>query len=236
MKLKISFAVIVIVLWVLAAGCIDIANRNTQNISVPSPTFAPFNPSDPGVNGHENGTNGLKGPLVVSISGYPANPAVFLDNKPVGTVSPTTLLNLMVAEGNHTVMVCVNSVCENENVTTRFGRQSTVDFGERLRRDMEFPNATVRIIEYFKTGDGVSVNVEFINPETSDHTIFLELSVGYSYIDDRSKIKYRDLAKTTTSVFVKAGKRETKRVDVSFTGSGSYYSFDYPQISFFNVI
>jgi hypothetical protein len=235
MKLKILFGVIVIVVWVLAAGCIDIANRNAQNNSLPSPTFAPFNPSDPGVNGHENGTTGLKGPLVVSISGYPANPAVFLDNKPVGTVSPATPLNLMVTEGSHTIMVCVNSVCENENVTTRFGRQTTVDFGERLRRDMEFPNATVRIIEYFKTGDGVSVNVEFINPETSDHTFFLELSVGYSYIDDRSKIKYRDLAKTTTSLFVKAGQREIKRVDVSFTGSGSYYSFDYPSVSYFNV-
>jgi hypothetical protein len=235
MKLRILIAVILIVVWVLAAGCIDIANRNAPNISVTSPTFAPFNPSDPGINGNENGTTELKGPLAVSISGYPANPAVFLDNKPVGTVSSTTPLNLMVTEGSHTVMVCVNSVCENENVTTRFGRQTTVDFGERLRRDMEFPNATVRIIEYFKTVDGVSVNVEFINPETSDHTIFLELSVGYSYIDDRSKIKYRDLAKTTTSVFVKAGQRETKRVDVSFSGSGSYYSFDYPVLSYFNV-
>jgi hypothetical protein len=235
MKLKISLVVIVIVGWVLIAGCIDIANRNTPNTSLPAPTFAPFIPSDPGLNGNENGTSRLKGPLVVSISGYPANPAVFLDNKSVGTVSPATPLNLQVMEGSHTVKVCVNSICESENVTTRFGRQTTVDFGERLRRDMEFPNATVRIIEYFKTGDGVSVNVEFINPETSDHTIFLELSIGYSYIDDRSKIKYRDLAKTTTSVFVKAGQREIKRVDVSFTGSGSNYSFDYPQISYFNV-
>jgi hypothetical protein len=235
MKMKISITVVVIIGCVLAAGCIDIANRNSQNTSLASPTFAPFNLSDPGINGHGNGTNGLKGPLVVSISGYPAYPTVFLDDNPVGTVSPATPLYLMVTEGSHNVRVCVNSVCENENVTTRFGRQTTVDFGERLRRDMEFPNATVRIIEYFKTGDGVSVNVEFINPETSDHTIFLELSVGYSYIDDRSKIKYRDLAKTTSSVFVKAGQRETKRVDVSFTGSGSYYSFDYPSISYFNV-
>jgi hypothetical protein len=235
MKHKISFAVIVIVSWVLVAGCIDIANRNTQNTSLPSPTFAPFDLSDPGVNGHENGTSGLKGPLVVSISGYPANPTVFLDNSPVGTVSSTTPLNLMVTEGRHVVQVCVNSVCESENVTTRFGKQTTVDFGERLRRDMEFPNATVRIIEYFKTGNGVSVNVEFINPETVDRTIFVELSVGFSYIDDRTKIKYRDLAKATTSVFVKAGQREIKRVDVSFSGSGSYNSFDYPVLSYFDV-
>jgi hypothetical protein len=235
MKLKISFGMVVVIGCLLTAGCIDIANRSVPNNPVPSPTFAPFNPSDAGVNGHDNGTTGLKGPLVVSISGYPANPAVFLDNKPVGTVSATTPLNLMVTEGSHTVKVCVNSVCENENVTTRFGRQTTVDFGERLRRDMEFPNATVRIIEYFKTGDGVSVNVEFINPETVDRTIFVELSVGFSYIDDRSKIKYRDLAKATTSVLVKAGQRETKRVDVSFTGSGSYNSFDYPVLSYFDV-
>jgi hypothetical protein len=235
MKLKISVAVIFIIGWVLVAGCIDIANRNAQNASLPSPTFAPFNLSDPGVNGNENGTSTLKGPLVVSISGYPANPTVFLDNKPVGTVSSATPLNLLVTEGSHTVKVCVNSLCESENVTTRFGRQTTVDFGDRLRRVMEFPNATVRIIEYFKNGNGVTVNVEFINPETVDRTIFMELSVGFSYIDERSKIKYRDLAKATTSVFVKAGQRETKRVDVSFSGSGSYNSFDYPQISYFDV-
>lgn len=143
MNLKISFAVIFIVGWVLVAGCIDSVNRSAQNASLPSPTFAPFNPSDPGINGNENGTSMLKGPLMVSISGYPANPAVFLDNKPVGTVDSATPLNLFVTEGIHSVKVCVNSLCESENVTTRFGRQTTVDFGERLRRDMEFPNATV---------------------------------------------------------------------------------------------
>jgi hypothetical protein len=141
----------------------------------------------------------------------------------------------MVTEGRHTVKVCVNSVCESENVTTSFGKQTTVDFGERLRRDMEFPNATVRIIEYFKTGNGVSVNVEFINPEPVDRTIFAELSVGFSYIDDRTKIKYRDLAKATTSVFVKAGQRETKRVDVSFSSSGTFNSYDYPVLSYIDV-
>ncbi len=235
MKTKIAIALVILIGWILVAGCIDITNKNSVNNPVPSPTFAPFNTTDPGLNGPENSTDGLKGPLAVSISGYPANLVVFLDNKPVGTVKPTTPLNLMVTEGSHTVIVCMNSVCEHENVTTRFGRQTTVDFGERLRRDMEFPNATVRILEYFKTGDGVSVNVEFINPETADHTIFLELSVGYSYIDDRSKIKYSDSAKATTSMFVKAGQRETKRVDVSFTGSGSSSSFDYPVISYVTV-
>jgi hypothetical protein len=230
MKLQISFVVILIVGWVLVAGCIESAGKDTRNTSLPSPTFAPFNPSDPGENGGGNTTSGLKGPLAVSISGYPANPTVFLDDSPVGTVSSTTPLNLMVTEGRHTVKVCVNSVCESENVTTSFGKQTTVDFGERLRRDMEFPNATVRIIEYFKTGNGVSVNVEFINPETVDHTISVDLSVGYTYIDSRSYVKLGDSAHAMTALSVKAGLREIERVDIYLSNSDSLISFDSPVI------
>jgi hypothetical protein len=232
MKHIIFLALFVLIGCIVAAGCVEITNKNTLNSSAPAATFAPFS-SDPDTT---NGTTGLKGPLVISISGYPANLPVILDRKNVGTVKPTAPLSLMVPEGNHTVMVCVGWVCEYENVTTSFGRHVNVDFGERLRKDVEFPNATARILEYYQNGNGVSVNVEFINPETVDHTIFVELGVGYSYIDGRTQIKYGSSAKGTSSLFVKAGQRETKRVDLSFTSSGSRYSFDYPVITEIKVM
>ena len=163
MKLIVPFALFMAVGFILAAGCVAMTNKNTVNATTAA-SFAPFsNTSDPGlnktINATANSSSKLKGSLRVSISGilYPANLSVVLDNETVGTVKPTTPLYLMVSEGNHTVMVCVSSVCEQENVMTRFGRYMTVDFSERLQKDVEFPNPTARptaqILDYYKSGE-----------------------------------------------------------------------------------
>jgi len=240
MKLIVPFALFMAVGFILAAGCVAMTNKNTVNATT-APSFAPFsNTSDPGlnktINATANSTSKLKGSLRVSISGilYPANLSVVLDNETVGTVKPTTPLYLMVSEGNHTVMVCVSSVCEQENVMTRFGRYVTVDFSERLQKDVEFPNPTARptaqILDYYKNSNVVSVYVEFINPEIIDHMISVDLSVGYTYIDGRSHVKLGDSAQAKTALFVKAGQRETKRVDMYLANSDSIISFDNPVI------
>jgi hypothetical protein len=171
----------------------------------------------------------------VSISGisYPANLSVVLDNETVGTVKPTTPLYLMISEGNHTVMVCVSSVCEQENVTTRFGKYVSVDFSERLLRDVEFPNPnarpTARILEYNKNGNAISVNVEFINPSTKDLLMSVDVSCGYSYIDDRTSIKMGDSARGMLVQNVKAGQRITESLDLYFA-SGHSLSYGFPVI------
>jgi len=226
---------IVITVLFLTLGCIVTAGctapSNNSNATAVAPTFVPFS-----LNASANGSTGLEGTLIVSINGYPKNLAVVLDNEPVGTVKPTTPLSLKVPEGNHTVMVCVGWICEYENVTMRFGRQVTVDFGERLRRDVEFPDPTARILDYYKNGNGVSVNVEFLNPDTVDHTITLDLSAGYTYIDDKTHVKLGDSAQVKKSLFIKAGQRETQTVDLQFTSSGSSISFSYPQVEELTVI
>ena len=240
MKPIVPCALVMAVGCILAAGCVAKTNKNTMNAPI-APGFAPFsNTSDPRlnmtINTTTNSTSKLQGPLRVSISGisYPASLSVVLDNETVGTVKPTTPLYLMVSEGNHKVMVCVRSVCEQENVITRFGRYETVDFSERLQRDVEFPNPTARptaqILAYYKNGNVVSVEVEVINPESVDHTISVDLSIGYTYIDDRSHVKFGDSAQAKTVLFVKAEERETKRVDMYFTSSNSVMSFDNPVI------
>jgi hypothetical protein len=240
MKLIVPFILFMTVGFILAAGCVIMTNKNTVNATTAA-SFVPFsNTSDPGlnktINATANITSKLKGSLRVSISGisYPANLSVVLDNETVGMVKPTTPLYLMVSEGDHTVIVCVSSVCEQENVTTRFGRYVTVDFSERLQRDVKFPNPTARptarILEYYKNGNAISVDVEFINPESVDHTISVDLSIGYTYIDDRSHVKLGDSARAKTALFVKAGKRETKMVDMYLANSDSIISFDNPVI------
>ena len=147
MKLIVPSALLLSVGLILAAGCVTPPDKDSLNLT-PTPGFAPFSYSpDPGlnisINKTENNTLTSEGSLRVSISGilYPANVSVVLDNRTVGIVTPTKPLYLMISEGNHTVLGCVGSVCEQENVMIRFGKYVDVDFSERLQRDVEFPES-----------------------------------------------------------------------------------------------
>ncbi|HUW85443.1 MAG TPA: hypothetical protein VMV55_01070 [Methanoregula sp.] len=221
--------------FILATGCVAPTNNDTMN-ATPATTSAPVtNTSDTGlnitINATTNITSELKGSLKVSISGisYPASLSVLLDNEAVGMVNSTTPLYLMVSEGNHTVMVCDSSVCKHENVTTRFGRYVTADFSQQLQKDVEFPDPTVRILEYYKNGNVISVKVEFINPSTKDLLISVVVSCRYSYIDDRTLIKREDYSTGMSGQNVKAGQRTTEWLDLYFA-SGNILSYDSPVI------
>ena len=227
MKLIVQFALFMAVGFILAAGCVATTDKNTED---------PFsNASDPGanktINATANITSELKGSLKVSITGisYPANLSVVLDNEIVGTVIPTTPLYLMVSEGNHTVMVCDSLVCKHENVTTRFGRYVTADFSQQLQKDVEFPDPTARILEYYKNGNVISVKVEFINPSTKDLLMSVVVSCRYSYIDDRTLIKREDYSTGMSGQSVKAGQRTTAWLDLYFA-SGNILTYDSPVI------
>ena len=151
-----------------------------------------------------------QGRLIISIGGYNAdNLPVYLDNTSVGEVSQAKPLNLMVSEGNHTIKVCVGKICENESVDIRFAKQSFVDFGERLNKDVEFINPTARIVYFNLNGNYLAYNVEFINPTTHDVTITTTIGVGYSYIESASRIRRNDFARVQLNRNVKAGERTT---------------------------
>jgi len=241
MKLIVPFALFMVVGFILAAGCVAQKNNGTVNATTTT-TFAPItNTSDTGLNKTKNATTNitsvLKGSLKVSISGisYPENLSVVLDNETVGMVNSTTPLYLMVSEGNHTVMVCKSSVCKQENVTTRFGRYVTVDFSEQLQKDVEFPNPTTRILKYYKNGNVISVNVEFINPSSKDILMSVVVSCRYSYIDDRTLIKMEDTSIGMSRQNVNAGQRITEWLDLYFARS-NILSYDSPVIEELEVI
>jgi len=95
-----------------------------------------------------------RGLLRVSIGGFNANKIpVYLDNVSIGEVSQSVPLELMVIEGPHTLKVCVNTICVNESVDIRFAKQTTVDFSERLRKDVQFIKPTVRIVYFSLNGN-----------------------------------------------------------------------------------
>jgi hypothetical protein len=238
MKLIMPIALFIAVGLIIASGCLTTTVKHTVNTTTtPIPPTTPDTVVNKTVNPIGNSTpiSDLKGSLRVSISGisYPANLTVILDNDTVGTVSPTTPLYLMTSEGNHSVMVCIDSVCEPESVTTKFGKYVTVDFSDRVKKNMKFPDPfaqpDARILDYFKNGNGISVHVEFINPSKEDLIMMASVSCGYSYIDDRTSFKMGDSAKGKLIQNVKAGQRITANLDLYFV-SGRSYSFDCPVI------
>jgi hypothetical protein len=240
MKLIVPFALCIAVGFIVATGCVTTTTKNAVNVTT-APSVAPIVPT-PGngmnetVNTTANSTSiSLKGSLRVSVSGIsnPANLTVILDNETVGTVSPATPLYLMASEGSHSVMVCMDSVCEQESVETRFGKYVTVDFSDRVKKNIKFPDPLAkpdaRILEHFRNGNGISVHVEFINPSKEDLTMMASVSCGYSYIDDRTSFKMGDSAKGKLIQNVKAGQRVTANLDLYFV-SGRSYSYDIPSI------
>lgn len=239
MKLIVPVSLFFAVGCILVTGCITVTNTNTVN-ATPTTRLASFsNASVPllnkTMNATDNSTSNLKGSLRVSVSGIsnPETLTVVLDNEQVGTMKPDAPLYLLISEGNHSVMVCMREVCEQENVTTRFGKYVTVDFSERLQKDVKFPKPfaqpTARILDYFKNGNGISVNIEFTNPSKEDLMMSVDVSCGYSYIDDRTHIKMGDSARGVLVQNVKTGQRITELLDLHFV-NGYSYSFDYPVI------
>jgi hypothetical protein len=58
----------------------------------------------------------------------------------------------------------------------------------------------------------------------------VDLSVGYTYIDGRSRVKLGDSAQSKTALLVKAGQKETRRVDMNLANGDSLVSFGNPVI------
>jgi hypothetical protein len=232
MKPVVPFVLFTAIGLILTAGCTATTNRNPVNQSSDTTTESWIPPTSTPTT-----TSPLQGSLVVSVAGfsYPSNLSVILDNKTVGTVNPTSSLYLMVSEGNHTIGVCADYVCEQEPVTIRFGTYVTVDFSERLRKDVVIMQPTVRILDCYKNGDHLSVNIEFINPSKKDLQMSGVVSCGYSYIDSRTGAKLGDATRGTFMHNVKAGQRITHVLDLNLA-NGNSLSYGFPVIEELKVI
>jgi len=225
MKPVVPFALVTAIGLLLTAGCVGTTNKNTVNSS--SDTTDSWLHATP----LPTSTSPLQGSLVVSVAGfsYPTDMYVVLDNQTVGTVNPTSSLYLRVSEGNHTIGVCADFVCEQEQVMIRFGKYVTVDFSERLRKDVVILQPIARVLECYKNGDRLSVNIEFINPSRKDLQMSGAVSCGYSYIDDRTGSKMGDSTRGTFVQNVNAGQRITKELVLNLV-NGNSLSYSFPVI------
>jgi hypothetical protein len=135
----------------------------------------------------------------------------------------------MLSEGHHTVKVCVGMVCETEDVAIKFAQPAFVDFEERLKKDVQFSQPTVRIVNSFFADTTDVINLEFINPGKTDLTMTANVGCGYSYVDWNSNQRKNDFTQTPVSQFVKAGDRSTQQV-ILYMGKGHHVIANEPMI------
>lgn len=171
----------------------------------------------------------VTGPLRVSIGGYNAELPVIIDNTTVGNVSQNTPLNLMLGEGRHVVKVCVGVLCVNETVEIMFAKPVFVDFGERLKNVAEFATPTIRIVDTRRTGNTVTVDVEFINPGRSALTMTAVIQLSYSYVNPQTHWRAGTSRQGTLTRTVQAGNTTVQSLNFTLTG-GSAYIIEIPVI------
>jgi hypothetical protein len=223
----------------LVAGCVGQMKSVAANAPTVTPanTFIPF-PNVTTVSAISNITNNsaqsaLKGLLKISLDGWIGEFPVSIDNMSRGVVATKKPMTLMMEEGNHTIEVCCGVVCEQENVTIRFGEQRIIDFSERLKNNCEFIEPAARIVGYSMNGDQIAVNVEFINPTTRALTMSAEISCGYSYIESRSNNRVGNSAQGQVFTTLNPGDRTIKMLNLNLD-SGYSYNFGIPTITRFD--
>ena len=225
---------------ILATGCVAQPKQDSGNATVsPTNTFSPLvnTTTVPGttvtpvttLTDVPKGTSKLKGPLRVSIGGYDADQPlpVLIGGQTVGVVSQGVPLDLMVDEGNHSVTVCVGVICPEKFVDIAFAKNSYLDFEDILKLKAEFSKPTVRILNSYKNGNGVNVELEFINPTKKDLFMSAVVSCGYTYIDDRTDNRMGDSVQYKVSDWVVPGGRITRMANLYFSG-GDSYTYDSP--------
>jgi len=221
----------------LMAGCVEQIKPEATNVSTVTQTFS-FDPfayetvPTPGTITISNSTATpkLKGSLKISLYSWMGEFPVSVDNVSAGRVATHRPLTLLIEEGNHTVEVCCCAVCEQENVTIVFGEQRVIDFSERAKKNCEFLEPTVRIVDYFVSGDEITVNLEFINPTMNDLTLSAKVSCGYSFIESRTNNRVGSSATGQVFSTVNAYDRVTKPLKL-YLASGSNYIYEIPTIT-----
>jgi len=213
MKISMLLALGIIVASIAVAGC-ETQDRNTS--PSPASTFAPFHLR--------------QGQVTIYIGGMEGEFPVYIDDLDVGVVSKNRPLTLMIDEGNRSVEVCCGIICERENVTIRFGKPRTVDFSEQLEKDCEFSEPAVRIVDYFLSGDQLTVTVELANPTTRTITLSAEVRCWYSYIESRSNNRVAHSTGGPVVSILNPGERATQVLSLRLA-SGSGYMYEIPTIS-----
>jgi hypothetical protein len=237
--MKIYVLIILILAGFLAAGCISPVKPAAENVPAVTPTntFTPFSnvttaPPSPTISTTPNTTppSRLKGLLKISVNGWIGEFPVFIDNVNRGAVTTQRPVSLMLEEGNHSLKVCCGAICEQQNVTIKFGEQRNIDFSEQMKKNCEFLEPTARIIGYYLNGDEMTVNVEFINPTTQTYAMSAEISCGYSYIEERSNTRVGNFVQGQVFSTLKAGERKTSVLNLKLI-SGYSYNYDIPTIT-----
>jgi hypothetical protein len=224
MKSLVPFVLFMAIGCILVAGCVTQKMNTNENFSHPQ-TFTSFT------------IVGTKGPLKISLEGSRTYDDVFIGEYPVylnnsiaGVVSTKKSLTLQENVGNYTVKVCCGTTCEPENVTIRFGKQLTVDFSDRLKKQLGSSKPVVHIVDFLPNNNQITIIVELINPTTKNLKISADVSAGYTFIESKGYNRVGRIAQGHLYETVNACDRVTKTITFDLV-SGFGYLYDIPTVT-----
>ena len=137
MKINRILIFFVIMGCLLAGGCTTISINTTAEQPTPPDMSSNLNIIPTTILPQKTNLMSINsGQLVVSIGGYNAQFPVIVDNKNSGTVTQGKPLKLNLSEGIHTIKICSGEVCETVDVNIISAITTTIDFEERLNRDL----------------------------------------------------------------------------------------------------
>ncbi len=203
----------IIVASIAVAGC---ETKDSETSPSSPSTFVPFHLR--------------QGQVTIYVGGIEGEFPVYIDDLDVGVVSKYRPLTRMIDEGIRSVEVCCGISCKRENVTIRFGKHQTVDFSKQLEKNCEFSEPAVRIVDYFLSGDQLTVTVELVNPTTRTITLSAEVRCWYSYIESRSNNRVAHSAGGQVVSTLNPGESTTQILSLRLA-SGSGYMYEIPTIS-----
>ena len=144
---------LIIVGYVLVAGCTTPTLKQTKSVTTTVPTVTTPRSRQvpdgiPTPVATTNSTEIKKGQVNVSVGNYIGVLPVFIDNKIAGNVSQNKPLNTTLNVGRHSVRVCLGDLCNNQDIMVMSSSPSAVDFGEWLKKEVVTGPLTVTIGGY----------------------------------------------------------------------------------------
>ena len=175
---------------ILTVGCTSqatpapITTPVATSVATPAPTTAvPVQTSAPVaiVTTTPAAANQPNGTLTLTAAAFGGKATVNIDGAESGILTQEPPFTMKLPEGNHTLKLCIRSVCLNENIQINAAKITSLDFGTRLvnLETGSKPSATITLSQ--QAGHQLIVLVDFDNPTSEDLTMIATIQCVYSY-------------------------------------------------------
>jgi|WetSurMetagenome_2_1015567.scaffolds.fasta_scaffold14450_5 hypothetical protein len=121
------------------------------------------------------------GTLTVSAQAFTGKATLNLDGNDTGTLTQSTPFTVRLPQGSHVIRVCVESVCDTEQVQVTALKTTTVDLSSKLSDLAANTKPSAKVVDTTPASNQILVSVQFSNPGQDDLTMTAVVVCPYQY-------------------------------------------------------